>query len=181
MKSKPFTIPSLGVADAEYGRLLGIRAGLITQQTDAVRAVRALEAEISSDTSKPVRPEVAALLGEAPTSKTKNIAKLRETKQLVADVEAALTEVDRRLTDAKPAANRAAVAAARPEIDRRIAALADAMRTLDAAHADLDTLCADLEAEDIQFAHVLPRPWFLMGSRDNDRPIQRYLREVAHA
>lgn len=68
---------------------------------------------------------------------------------------------------------------ARPEFGRRTRKMLEAMRALDAAHAEFDELCQDMDAVDIQYGHLGPKPYWL-GDRGSGR-IASYLREAEAA
>jgi hypothetical protein len=59
--------------------------------------------------------------------------------------------------------------------------MVDAMKALDAAHRDFDDLCQEMEAEDLQFGHLGPKPYFLGSAREDTRRIAAYLQEAGYA
>ncbi|TIO04097.1 hypothetical protein [Mesorhizobium sp.] len=180
-KSEPFIVPSLAEANSVYGELLAKRIDLNSVMSGRVAEQRRLEKEIAADTSREVRPSIAALLGDAPGSKALNRKRLAEVNSEIKDIESAMRILEQRIKDAHTAANRDACAILKPEFDKRIAAMVNAMRVLDAAHRDFDDLCGAAEAEDIRVAHIAPKPFFLGGAREADRRIAAYIREAGYA
>jgi hypothetical protein len=179
-KTEPYRVPSLAEADPEtYGALAAKQLELNTLSGTARAARKAAERELAADTTQYVRPGVAELLGDGPSAKASKRKAVADAKQREADIEAALVTISQRIRDAKTPAVRAAVAKVRPEWNRRMGALCDALQVVDDAHRDLWSLRQDLEAEDISPAHLGPWPYFL-GDADGSR-ISSFLKEVGYA
>lgn len=176
---EPFRVPSLADVDDVYAGLVAKRIELHAAAGEARIARRAAERELDADTSREVRPGVAALLGDGASAKALKRKAVADAKQLELDVAAALTVVEHRLRDAKTAAVRAATARVRPEWDRRVKTLCDALKVVDAAHRDLWSLRQDIEVEDIPPSQFGAWPFFL-GASDEGK-IANFLREAGHA
>jgi predicted nucleic acid-binding Zn-ribbon protein len=168
--------------DSGYAALLQKQAELTSRQSDLEREKRAVEKEIAADTSREVRPEIAALLGDEPGSKSLNRRRVAEIRSEIADIEQAVIVLRQRLADARGRASTAVVAASRMEYARRVKAMVAAMQTLDAAHRAYDELRFQFEAEDIAWTSLIPMtPTFLGGSNEPDRRIARFIREAEAA
>jgi hypothetical protein len=177
-----FRVPSLAEVDSGYAALLQKQAELTSRQSDLEREKRAVEKEIAADTSREVRPEIAALLGDEPGSKSLNRRRVAEIRSEIADIEQAVIVLRQRLADARGRASTAVVAASRMEYARRVKAMVAAMQTLDAAHRAYDELRFQFEAEDIAWTSLIPMtPTFLGGSNEPDRRIARFIREAEAA
>ena len=178
---EPYIVASLADCDPAYGELIARRGHLREEMRITATAVRQAEKDLANDESVELRPGVAALLGDDTSPAAALRTTLREAKARRADLDAAVSILERRIADARTPANRAACAAVKPEFDRRMGALCDALKAADAAHQTLDELCMALEAEDIQYGSLGPRPFFLGGAREPDRQIVRFLKEVGNA
>ncbi len=178
----PFRVPSLAEVDSDYAALVEKQASLNAKQSELEREKRTIEKEIASDTSREVRPEIAALLGDEPGTKALNRRRLAEIRGELSDIDAALGVLRQRLQDARGRASTAVVAASRMEYARRVKAMVVAMQALDAAHKDYDDLRFQFEAEDIAWTSLRPMtPAFLGGSNEPDRRIARFIREAREA
>lgn len=178
---EPYIVASLTDVDPGLGELVAKREQFHEEMRTAATEVRQAEKDLAGDTSVELRPGVARLLGDIDSPKSIKRLALKAAKERRADLDAAVSIIERRVADARPAANRAACAAVKPEFDRRLGALCDALRVVDAAHQEFDQLCQALEAEDIQYGSLGPRPFFLGGAREPDRQIVRFLREAGNA
>ncbi len=177
--AEPFVVPSLAEAEPEvYGKLIEKRAELNQRVGEASSAASLAASELAADTSKEVRPAVAALLGDGQSAKSLKRRALAEARQLESDIEVAITEVERRIRDAKTPALRAVIARVRPEWEKRTKALCEALDVVKAAHVNLDDLRLALEAEDVSSDHIGPRPFFLGDARDGK--IAAYFKEVGY-
>lgn len=182
LKSKPapFKMPSLADADETYAGLVAKRAELHAKNGLARKARIEAERDLAADASPEVPAGVAALLGDGPTSKSNKRQILAEARRLEADIQGALTVVEQRIRDAQPAALRAAVALARPEYDRRLRALTDALKVAAVAHRELHDFYMDCEAVEVSPDRFGPRPFFLGDARDGGK-IGQFLKETSHA
>ena len=178
--NEPFHVPSLAEADPDgYGVLVAKRAEQHDLGGEARKAVRSAERELDADNSREIRPGVAELLGDSGSTKADKRVALAAARQQAADVDAALLVIEQRIRDAKTAALRRAIAIVRPEFDRRMQALCDALKAADSAHREFDELCQSLEHEDISVGHLGPRPHFLGAAGDGR--IAAFLKEAGHA
>src|SRR5690606_13633958 len=131
-KVEPFVVPTLAEADPEtYGALIAKRAELQVKAGEARKAEKAAERELATDTRQDLRPAVAELLADGATSKPNKRQALTAAKAHASDVEAALSVIEQRIRDAKTVAVRAAIALVRPEFDRRMRSLCDALKLVD--------------------------------------------------
>jgi chromosome segregation ATPase len=179
--NEPFRVPSLAEVDSGYAALLQKQAELTARQAELEREKRAVEKAIAADTSE-VKPEIAALLGDEPGSKALNRRRVAEIRSEIADIEQAVIVLRQRLADARGRASTAVVAASRMEYARRVKAMVEAMRALDAAHREYDDLRFQFEAEDIAWTSLVPMtPAFLGGANEPDRRIARFMREAEAA
>jgi hypothetical protein len=176
--AEPFRVPSLADVDETYGALVTRRSELNVKLSEAMQARRAAEKELAADTSREVRPGVAALLGDGESAKALKRRAAAEAKQAVSDIETALVEVERRLRDAKTAAVRSMIARVRPEWDKRTRELAETLKAAQAAHLRFEDLRLELEAEDVSSDYFGPRPFFLGDAKDGR--IANYLREAGY-
>jgi hypothetical protein len=177
--AEPYRVPSLAEVDETYGMLVTRRSELNVKLSEAMQSRRKAEKELAADTSREVRPGVAALLGDGESAKSLRRRAVAEAKQAVADIEAALTEVERRLRDAKTGAVRSMIARVRPEWKKRTSALAETLKAAQAAHIALDDLRLMAEAEDVSSDYFGPRPFFLGDAKDGR--IANYLKEAGYA
>lgn len=180
--AEPFRVPSLAEVDGDYAALLEKQAELTARQSDLEREKRSVEKAIAADSSREVRPEIAALLGDKPGTKALNRRRLAEIRGELSDVEQALGVLRQRIQDARGRASTVVVAASRMEYANRVRAMVLAMQALDVAHKDYDDLRFQFEAEDIAWTSLRPMtPAFLGGSNDPDRRIARFIREAREA
>lgn len=176
----PFRVPTLAEADPDnYGSLLQKRTELHSTLGEKRQRARILEKEIAADTSPAIRPGVAALLGDGPSTKSVRAAELKTINTEISDLEAAVTVVEQRIRDAKTPAVRCAIALVRPEWNRRRENMLAAMKALHSAYDEFNSLCLDLQAEDISTDHFGPRPFFLGDPKDGH--LARFIRDVSDA
>jgi len=174
-------VPSLAEADPEtFGALTAKIEELHASLAEANAAKREAERILAAHEGPSLRAGVAELLGDdAATGRAAKAAAVRDARQRVADIEAALTIAGHRLRDAKPAAVRAVVAKVRPEWQKRMKALTSALEATRTAHVALHELRQALEAEDVDPAHFGAWPYFLSDARDSK--IDGFLKEIQHA
>jgi hypothetical protein len=98
----------------------------------------------------------------------------------LADVEAALEIVRRRLTDANGPASTAVCQSVKPEYSKRVAAVAKALEAVEAARADYDDLRNQFEIEGVRWTSLIPLSLGFRGD-PRDSHIQRLLREAREA
>jgi hypothetical protein len=174
-----YRVPTLEECSDIYAGLKVKKFDMNNEMSAAVTERRALEKAIAADTSREVPSAVAELLGDAPSGKAMSRRRVAELKQREADLEVALRIVDQRLTDAHGEASRLACAAIRPEFAKRVGAMVDAMKVLDEAHQAFETLCMDLEAEDVRYGTLgQMKPFFLGSAADGSGRISNYIKEA---
>ncbi|RUX51436.1 hypothetical protein EOA33_06355 [Mesorhizobium sp. M4A.F.Ca.ET.050.02.1.1] len=168
-------LPSLGEDQDRREAIVAERAAHVAER-------KALQVEIAADTSLDIAPEVAALIGEAPSAKAQKRERVAELRRLEAVAGQAIELIEKRIAAARPAAERAICAAARPEAERRVAALVEALRAVDVAHIELNDLFLAIEAEGASTDGLGQiRPFFLSDPRDPQRRIAQYLKELKGA
>ena len=177
--NEPFRVPSLSDVDPIYKDLLNRRALLLGKQSGLSVERREIERELGAQSGPGYSASVAALLGEGDGTDpaVAKRARLAEIKKEQADVEAALSIVDRRLAEQKPHANTTAVEACRAEYGRRVVAMVDAFRVVQAAREDYDGLRFAMDREGIQWTRLGPmNPNFLGDTKDGR--IQQFIRDA---
>lgn len=184
-KAKPadaYRVCSPEEADPEIlGSLQTKRAEMQARQADRQREARRLEKAIAADPSIDVPIKISELLGDEPGQKALNRKAMVEAVADASNAETALRIIEARIAEARPAANRKAAELVRPEFGRRIRKMVDAMKALDAAHAEFDALCQDMDSVDIQYGHLGPKPYWLGDRRDGSGRIANYLKEAEAA
>jgi hypothetical protein len=178
--AEPFHVPSLDEASKEYADLRAKQIELHNKLGEAERERIALRRAIAADTSREIPSAIAEILGDAPGNKASNRKRVAELSREIAHLEEAIRIVGQRIRDSFTDANRAACAAVKPEFDRLVAKMVDAMRVLDAAHRDFDDLCLEMDANELQYGHLGPRPHFLGNARDGVRRIAAYIKETGN-
>lgn len=177
-----FRVPSLAEADAEYASLLERQNSLNAELGQLGGEQSDLQAKVAADQAPEIRPAIAELLGDAPSSKSLMRQRLAEIERRKRDIEVALDVLRERIRQAESRASRAACDAIRPEYARRVSAMIAAMRALDTAHSSFNDLCLEIEAGAISYGYLGPaKPFFLGSARDPDRKIARYLKEAKEA
>ncbi|WP_192359501.1 hypothetical protein [Mesorhizobium mediterraneum] len=183
-KAKPDAYRVLSQAEAlpELGSLLEKENEIST----SVRADRAelklLERELAVDATPEVHPDVAALLGDSPSSKASKRKAIADTRHRIAVGETALVEIQKRRLSLETKASLAVCDAVRPEIGKRVGALVAALQAADVAHGELNELILAIEAEGVSWASLGPiRPHFLGNASDGSGRIANYLKDVREA
>ncbi|MCZ0734578.1 hypothetical protein [Phreatobacter sp. AB_2022a] len=180
--SAAFKVPTLAEADDEYGAMLERLASLHHELGQTRRKQIEIEKAIAADKSPEIRASVAALLGDKPNSKAVLRANLADLRGRQRDLEAAVSVLTERLRLRQTDAAKKVREAVRPELDRRVRAVIQAMKALDLAHVELMTLHSDLEDVDAAPSAFGPVwPFFLGNARDASRKIQFFLNEVRGA
>ncbi|QCL92898.1 hypothetical protein [Agrobacterium tumefaciens] len=178
-KSDTFTVPSLAEADAVYGDLERKRAELISQQSTLRVELRAIEKELGAEKAASYSASVAALLGEGDGSDLTQQKRARaiDVKKLLADLDAAISIIDRRMADQQPKANTAAVEACRAEYGKHVKRMVESFRALQLARENYENFREDMEREDLRWTRLGPMsPTFLGDYRDGH--VQRFIREA---
>lgn len=175
-----FRVPSLAEVDSDYAALLQKQAELTARQAELEREKRAVEKAIAADTSREVKPEIAALLGDEPGSKALNRRRVAEIRSEIADIEQAVIVLRQRLADARGRASTAVVAASRMEYARRVRAMVVAIEALSVARAEYDKIVDDFVANDVAWTSLTPLQPTFCGDR-HDGHMQRWLRAAREA
>lgn len=179
-----FRVPSLADASPEYGELQRRLATLDTAHAALTREARTLQKDIAASPTPRVRPGVAALIGDDPVDGgAAKVAKLADLQRSIADHDAALAEVRRRLIVARGPASTAARAAVKPEYQRRVRAVCEALVAAEEARAAYEDMRSQFEAEDIEWTGLGVLALGFLGDRDGGKSfhIQRVLREAREA
>lgn len=186
LKKKPadeFVVPSLAESSQEYNGLIAKRQGLHERYLALNAESNKLRGEIEKAKAagaKPLSPSVAALLGDAPDSLTLLSQRLREVSAEMNDIEAAQEILRRRIEEARNGASKAVCDSVRAEYQRRLGALCDAARALEAARQEHDELLDDVEREDVRIDYLRPVRPFFMGDR-RDGKVFYFLKEAREA
>src|SRR3954468_3191450 len=180
--AEPFRIPSLAEASPEYAALLQKQNDLYALQSKLNGELRDMQKQIDAtgDRSPRVSTRVAELLGDAPDSAPMLRKQAADIRKELADVEAAIEIVRRRLTEAKGPASVAACQISKPEYGRRVVAVVRALESLAEARADYDDLRNQLEAEDIAWTSLVPMSLGFLGDR-HDGHLTRAVKEMREA
>ena len=178
--AEPFRVPALAEVDETYAALLEKQTELTAKQSDLERERRAVEKAIAADTSRETRPEIAALLGDAPGTKSLSRRRLAEIRHEIADIEQALNVLRQRLADARGRASASVVAASRTEYGRLVGAMVEAMQALSEARDEYESLIDDFNAHDVAWTSLTPLQPTFCGDR-NDGHLQRWLRAAREA
>lgn len=122
------------------------------------------------------------MLGERPPAKAAKRALVAELRRKEEIAGKAIEMLEKRIAAARPAAERAICVAARPEAEKRVAALLEALRAVDVAHVELNDMFLAIEAEGASTDGLGQiRPHFLGAAQDPQRKIASYLREIQEA
>jgi len=149
-------VPSLSEAHAEYG----LQQRRIDELNERLRALREEETTligvIASDTAPALKANVAALLGEVPSQKTENQRRLAEVRSLQGDVGEAIAITTRRRFELETPAAVAVFNAVKPEIDKRMAALLQALDAIGDASRAVDKVVDAIEREGAETSLLSP-------------------------
>ncbi|RWN99372.1 hypothetical protein [Mesorhizobium sp.] len=181
-KADGYRVPSQAESLPELGIIVEKETGI----SDAVRGDRAelklLERELAVDDTPEVHPDVAALLGDAPSTKAMKRKAIAETRHRLAVGETALAEIQKRRMALGTKANKAVCDAVRPEVAKRVAAVVTALKAADVAHGELNELILAVEAEGVSWSSLGPiRPFFMGDHRDAQRKVATYIKDVTEA
>ncbi|BAL10434.1 MULTISPECIES: hypothetical protein [Bradyrhizobium] len=181
--TEEFRVPSLAESSQEYNGLIVKQLGLHERYLALNAESNKLRGEIEKARAaggQPLSPSVAALLGDAPDSLTLLSQRQREVATEMNNIETAQEILRRRIEEARNGASKAVCDSVRGEYQRRLGAVCEAARALEAAREDHDSLLDDIEREDVRVDYLRPvRPFFL-GDRREGR-VFHYLKEVAEA
>lgn len=181
--AEPFRIPSLVELDSNYAGLIAKREALNDRyrelSAERSKLRNAIETEKAAGGQR-LPPEVAALLGDAPDSLTMLTQRQREIATEMSTIEAGQEVILRRLDEARNVASKLVCSAMLPEYRRRLGAVCDAAKDLEAARQDHDALLDDIEREDVRLDYLRPIRAFFLGDR-HDGKISYFLKEVREA
>jgi hypothetical protein len=180
--AEQFRIPSLAEASPEYTALLHKQAGLLARQAELNRERREIQKQIEAagNSGPRVSARIAELLGDDADSSPMLRKQAADIRNQLADVEAALEIIFRRLADAKGPASAAVCAIVRPEYGRRVAAVAKALEALASARADYDDLRNQFEVEDVAWTSLIPMSLGFLGD-PRDGHIPRFMQDAREA
>ncbi|RWD17018.1 MAG: hypothetical protein EOS75_03825 [Mesorhizobium sp.] len=165
-------VPEMAADQDRREAIFAERAGYVAER-------KALQAEIAADTTVEVDPAVAAMLGEPPSAKAAKRSRVADLRKKEAVAGQAIEMLEKRITAARSAAERAVVAAARPEMEKRIKAFAKALKVVDGLHAEVEDVLEGIEAEGVSWGSLgLVKPHWLGAAQDNYRKIAIYLKEL---
>lgn len=178
--TEEFHIPSLGEADAAYAALLQRQIDLSAMLSKLHGERGDLDKKIAEQPTSPYSAGVSRLLGDdegaAPHLRKRRAEVLGE----ITDVETALSVIRKRLAESRNGASKAVCDSVRGEYQRRLGALCDAARALEAVREQHDALLDDIEREDVNIAFLRPvRPFFLGDRREGK--VHHFLKECAEA
>jgi hypothetical protein len=184
-KKKPaddFRVPTLADASPEFSALLQKQADLYALQSKLNGDRRDLQKQIDAagDSVPRVPARIAELLGDEADSVPMLRKQAADIRSQLADVEAALEIIFRRLNDAKGPASMAVCQTVKPEYGKRVVAVAKALEALAVARADYDDLRNQFEAEDVQWSSLIPLSLGFLGD-PRDGHIPRFMREAREA
>lgn len=152
-KQATITIPSLADVDAEY-KDLNERLAKLTERVGEIRSeIASVESAIRAEaqTAGPrLRSPIAELVGDADAAVVDRRRDLRELRQAEDNHSEAIAVIQRRIHDRRSVASRAVIVAVRNEIDKRVGGVVAAAEAALAAHADLESLLRDIEAEGVE-------------------------------
>ncbi|MGO4619951.1 hypothetical protein AB4Z34_33495 [Ensifer sp. 2YAB10] len=176
--AETFRVPSLGEVDQDYREIEQKIAGLRNDQSTTALQIVELEHDLRARQAPSMRSGVAALLGEVvDTTLEQRPARLAELRKHAADIEAAVEILQRRLAERRGQASAAVRAAVKDEYRRRVAAVAEALLQVNAAHVALVDIVDQFDREDISWTALGPmQPNFLGDARDGH--VHRYLKEA---
>ncbi|MCP3406210.1 hypothetical protein [Bradyrhizobium sp. CCGB01] len=174
-----YRIPSLAEASPEFAALVQKRADLHTLQSKLNGELRDVQKQIDAagDKGPRVSARIAELLGDEADSAPMLRKQAADIRAQLADVEAALEIVFRRLDDAKGPASTAVCQIVKPEYGKRVAAVAKALEALAEARAGYDDLRNQFEAEDVAWTSLIPLALGFLGD-PRDGQIPRFMKEV---
>jgi len=176
--AEPFTVPSLESVSTEYARLVEQRTALSAEDTALREESERLYQTIRTMPVPKIPVAVAEKLGDAvEDSKSKLTARYREIERERAVIDAALTELRRRIDEAKGHASFTVCEMVKPEFAKRVTAICEALKAVHAARMDYVQLIDALNAEDVQWTRLGSVGLGFLGDHI-DGHIQRVIREA---
>lgn len=181
--TETFRIPSLIESDGNYAGLIAKRDEL----NDRYRKLSAERSKLSGDIEaekaaggQRLSPGVAALLGDAPDRLTLMSQRMHEVATEMENIEAAQEVIRRRMDEARNGASKVVCDTVRNEYRRRLAAVCEIAKALEAAREEHDVLLDEIEREDVNLAYLRPVRAHFLGDRRGGK-IGYFLKECAEA
>ncbi|MCP1792441.1 hypothetical protein J2R95_008740 [Bradyrhizobium japonicum] len=138
-----FRVPSLAEADSSYADLIAKRVELEQRDSKLNSERSKLRGKIEAGRAafgKHISPGVAALLGDDPTDSIADLSRqLREVTTEIANIESAREVLHRRTDEARNVASKLVCFTMMPEYQRRLGAVCEAARALEAAKPEKST------------------------------------------
>ncbi|MEY9880474.1 hypothetical protein [Bradyrhizobium sp. USDA 328] len=179
-----FRVPSLAEADSSYADLIAKRMELEQRDSKLNSERSKLRGKIEAARAaggKHISPGVAALLGDDPTDSIADLSRqLREVTSEIANIESAREVLHRRTDEARNVASKLVCFTVMPEYQRRLGAVCDAARALEAAREEHDALLDDLEREDVRLGYLRPVRAHFLGDRREGK-VHYFLKEAKEA
>ncbi|MDA9409986.1 hypothetical protein [Bradyrhizobium sp. CCBAU 45384] len=151
-----FIVPTLETSSQDYASLVAKRRELHELLSSLNKEAADLDTKIAAAPNAPHSAGVSKLLGD-PEDAAPNLRKRRRAVSgEITDCETALGVIAKRIEAAREVASKTACTAVRGEYGRRLGALCETAKALEAARAQHDSLLDDLEREDINLAYLRP-------------------------
>ncbi|KYK47277.1 hypothetical protein A1D31_31410 [Bradyrhizobium liaoningense] len=178
--TESFRVPTLEESSTEFAGLLTKQAELSALLSGLRKESDELDKRIAEQPKAPHSAGVSKLLGDPEDAAPHLRKRRREVSGEITDVETALVVIRKRLEEARDVASKTACDAIRGEYRRRLSAVCDAARALEAARQVHDELLDQLDAEDIRKDFLRPVIPHFMGDRHEGRAFY-FLKEVKEA
>lgn len=175
-----FRVPTLEESSAEFAGMVAKQIELSALLSGLRKEADELDKRIAEQPKAPHSAGVSKLLGDPEDAAPHLRKRRREVSGEITDVETALGVVAKRIAAARDVASKTACDAIRGEYQRRLSAVCDAARALEAAREQHDLLLDDMEREDINLAFLRPVHPHFMGDRREGR-VPYFLRECVEA
>ncbi|XUJ34106.1 hypothetical protein ACQ5SK_43625 [Bradyrhizobium japonicum] len=158
--TEEFRVPSLAESSQEYNGLIVNSLGCMSDTSRSTLRATSCVAKLKARAAggQPLSPSVAASLGDAPDSLTLLSQRQREVATEMNNIETAQEILRRRIEEARNGASKAVCDSVRGEYQRRLGAVCEAARALEAAREDHDSPLDDIEREDVRVDHFATSP-----------------------
>lgn len=184
-KSTPITVPSLAEACPDYAGLAEKRAELAALHGKLTREKADLwRNRDKAPSTTNLAPGVARLVGDEVVEAPSPRARFFAVKAELAEVDAALAEIDKRLRAARGPASRKACEMVRKPFTAAAVNLAEAMLAVHAAHLEMTDIIEGFAQEDVDWQGALPNisaAMTLGHPRDKSGRLAYWLRSAAEA
>ena len=160
-----FRVPTLGEADPVFADIERCLRAAVEARGKAEGEIRAIEADLrKTPARRPMPAGVAARVGDVVDADDR-LARVKALKTTAAECEAAEGILRARLSEQRGPASRAVCDAVRGEYAWRVSELCKALEAACAAHAKVNHLINELEANDVawQGLGIFRAPW--LGER----------------